>query len=153
MQYKVPQRIDMEDKIIGPFTMKQFVVLLTGGMITYATIKAGNVIAIVFIGVPVTILTLCLTFIKVQDQPFSKFLFSALLYMIKPKRRAWIKDWHLEGISQSVVKPSEKKEVKRESKHIERAQLEELSKILDSRGSIGELKLSTPTPPKKKISI
>ena len=134
MQFKVPQRIDMEDKIIGPLTMKQFVSLLVGGMITYATIKSGNVSLIAIIGVPVAIFTLVLTFIKVQDQPFSKFLFSFALYVLKPKRRAWIKDWHVEGPTHSVVMPAKKEEIKHAQKHVERAQLEELSKILDTRG-------------------
>ena len=35
MRYKVPQNIDMEDRIVGPLTMVQFVIVMIGGMIVY----------------------------------------------------------------------------------------------------------------------
>lgn len=134
MQFKVPQNIDMEDKIIGPLTMKQFIYLIVGGMITYACIKTYNIYWILFLGVPSGLIALCLAFIKIQDQPFSKFIFSLTLFTVKPKQRIWSKDWiathEIHGV---VQKPVE--EVKKEpQKHIEKSELEKLSDLLDTRG-------------------
>lgn len=135
MKFKVPQKIDIEDKIVGPLTMKQFVYLLVGGMISYTTIKMANIAAIIFIGVPVALISLCLAFVKIQDQSFSKFLFSLVLFVIKPRNRAWVKQWQTEGVTTFVVHPQENTNIIRhEAKHVKQSDLEKLSKILDMRG-------------------
>ena len=36
MQYKIPQNVRIEDKIVGPLTLKQLIILGVGGGITYA---------------------------------------------------------------------------------------------------------------------
>lgn len=44
MQYSVPQFVDVEDTIIGPFTLKQFLIFLFGGLIIffyYSIFKLG----------------------------------------------------------------------------------------------------------------
>ena len=35
MQYNIPQFVDVEDKIIGPLTLKQFLTLLGGGLLVF----------------------------------------------------------------------------------------------------------------------
>lgn len=134
LQFKVPQHIEMEDKIIGPLTMKQFVNLLIGGMITYAIIKTYNPLLIAFVGVPIGLLTLAIAFIKVQDQPFPQFLLSLILFMVKPKERTWHKDWHIEGKTNTVVQKTKVVTATSEEKHIGKAELKDLSTILDTRG-------------------
>jgi len=135
MQFKVPQNIDMEDKIIGPLTMKQFVYLIVGGMITYATIKTYNVWLIVVVGLPIGLFALCLAFIKIQDQSFSKFLFSLALFQTRSKKRLWSKTWEIENAPKQVVqKLIVKEEIKELPKHVERSELEKLSYVLDTRG-------------------
>jgi len=125
----------MEDRIIGPLTMKQFVYLLVGGMVFYATIKAGNIGLIVFLGIPVAILALCLAFIKIQDQPFSKFLFSLILFWVKPRQRIWFKDWQIgKQIRPVIKKKKEDPKGKHIQKEVEKSELEKLSVILDTRG-------------------
>lgn len=135
MQFKVPQNIQMEDKIIGPLTMKQFVYLLVGGMVSYATIKTYNPAMIIFVGIPVAILALCLAFIKIQDQPFSKFLFSFAQYMLKPKQRVWQKDKEIFHSQKPIIQNTKKKDDKKSApKEVEKSELEKLSYILDTRG-------------------
>ena len=143
MQFKVPQKIDMEDKIIGPLTKKQFVYLLVGGMITYATIKSYNVTLIAFLGVPVGLIALALAFIKVQDQSFSKFLVSLLYFFVKPRRRYWHKEWQMEAQKSVVVAGKESQTVQKTGgKLVERKELERLSVILDTKGEEAIKKVS-----------
>ncbi len=135
MQFKVPQNIQMEDKIIGPLTMKQFVYLLVGGMVTYATIKSYNTTMFLFVGLPVGILALCLAFIKIQDQPFSKFILSLVSYLLKPKQRVWQKDRIVYATSSPIVQEKVGKDKKQFApKEVEKSELEKLSYILDTRG-------------------
>ena len=84
MQFKVPQNIDLEDKIIGPLTLMQFVYLAAGGVIIYITRELASAPVFWLIAIPVAIISLSLTFLKVQDQPFSHFLYSLAIYITKP---------------------------------------------------------------------
>ncbi len=74
MQFKVPQNIDMEDKIVGPLTLVQFTELVIAGLVFYVTLRFTNVIIVVFIGLPVLLFGLALAFIKIQDPPFRNVL-------------------------------------------------------------------------------
>lgn len=134
MQFKVPQKIDMEDKIVGPLTMKQFLYLMISGMVFYATIKSYDPILIIFVGSPFLIIGLCLAFIKIQDQPFSKFLISLLMFLTKSKKRVWYKDWQDEGVNQSVIKKDNALRQVHQEKVLEKSEVEKLSQILDTRG-------------------
>jgi hypothetical protein len=93
-QYKVPQNIDLEDKIVGPFTMKQFVYLMVGGGLIYGLYQGwidyeNGVLYTILAGIPIAALALALTFIKVNDRPFEFFLVNLLSYLTKPKKRLW----------------------------------------------------------------
>ena len=71
MQYKVPQKIDLEDKIIGPLTLKQFIYLLGGGMIDYMILSVtqssfGGWVLIIL----VSLIALAFAFVQVEEQPF-----------------------------------------------------------------------------------
>ena len=93
-QYKVPQNIDLEDKIVGPFTMKQFGYLMAGGALVYAIYQVflpyenGTIYAVI-LGAPVAILVVCLTFIKVNDRPFEYFILSLFKFIFNPKKMIW----------------------------------------------------------------
>ncbi|MBI4032739.1 PrgI family protein [Candidatus Berkelbacteria bacterium] len=94
-RYQVPQNIDMEDKIVGPLTMLQFVYLMVGGMIVYLSWTLFDISLFLVIAVPVGLFTLALAFVKVQDQPFPKFMAAFLLYLVRPKARVWQKEQQL----------------------------------------------------------
>ena len=135
MQYKVPQNIDLEDKIIGPLTLIQFVYLMAGGMIIYISFNTIKSAAFYLIAIPVAILSLALTFVKVQDQPFSHFLGSFALYFVKPRKRIWHKLPEMETVKvveTRAVKKDEKKVYK--GKTLSQTNLAELSSVLDTRG-------------------
>ena len=74
MQFKVPQFIDIEDKIIGPLTLKQFIYLL-GGLgviaISWFYFKLG---VFIIISIPILVLSLGLAFFKVNGRPLVSIL-------------------------------------------------------------------------------
>lgn len=88
-QYKVPQNVDMQDRIVGPLTMFQFLYLLAGGMVFYTTLKTPSPIDLIFIGIPAGLLSLCFAFVKINDQPFIRFIVSFLYFSTHPKARIW----------------------------------------------------------------
>ncbi|HET8574629.1 MAG TPA: PrgI family protein [Candidatus Paceibacterota bacterium] len=95
MQYQVPQFIEVEDKLFGPLTFKQFVYI--GGCLGLAYTShvyvpyVGNFLALGAVGLGV-----CLAFVKVNNKPFIyvmeaffKYLFHAKLYVWRkvPKKK------------------------------------------------------------------
>lgn len=90
MQFKVPQFIDMEDKIVGPLTLKQFVYILGAGGFSFLlwTFIPIKIIAVILI-IPVGGFFLALAFIKVNDRPFIDTIESAFGYYTSSKIYTW----------------------------------------------------------------
>ncbi len=89
MQYPVPQFQDVEDKVIGPLTFKQFIYILGGSGLSYAilqTVPAGLNILLIAV---VMGLSLSLAFYKINRQPFINIIEAAFYYSIKNKLYLW----------------------------------------------------------------
>ncbi len=85
MRFEVPQFIEIEDKIFGPFTWKQFVYLAGGvGLATVLFFTTPFFVFVIF-GVPVGGLAVLLAFYPVNNRPFSAFL-EAGVYFYKNNR-------------------------------------------------------------------
>jgi hypothetical protein len=91
MRFEVPQFIEIEDKIFGPFTWRQFL-YLCGGMGMAAAIFLTSKILFVFVGIPLAILSGALAFYSVNSRPFSAFLESILNYFTGQKLYLWRKE-------------------------------------------------------------
>ncbi len=89
MRYQVPQFIEVEDKIFGPFTIKQFVYLAGGGGVCLAAFSTLPLFIAVFIAIPVGGLALALAFYKVNGRPFVVSMEHAFRYFISHKLYLW----------------------------------------------------------------
>lgn len=136
MQYKVPQKIDLEDKIIGPLTLKQFIYLLAGAMIDYMIFSAaGSSLwgwAIIFL---VSLAALAFAFIQIEEQPFSYLVMNLFSYLARPKIRLWDKRSRVT----KAVEFKNKKEEKSSGPAIKgreevKSSLETLAQVLDTHG-------------------
>ena len=92
MQFRVPQFIDMEDKIIGPLTLKQFgyIVGACGVSFIIWTFVPIRILAVLII-IPVAGLFLALAFIRYNNRSFGELLESAFDYYTNPKVYTWKK--------------------------------------------------------------
>jgi hypothetical protein len=92
MQFQVPQFIEVEDKLFGPLTLKQFIYLAGGvGMsaILYFVIPY-HFIAII-LAVPFVAFSLALAFYQINSKPFVEVLEAAISYYFKNKLYIWKK--------------------------------------------------------------
>lgn len=101
MQFKVPQFIEIEDKLFGPLTFKQFAYLLGGAGIVYVLYKVLPFWISIFLIIPVAILSALLVFYKVNGKPFIFYLQAGASYLSSKKLYIW---------KQRLVKPNEKKD-------------------------------------------
>jgi len=130
MQFQVPQNIDLEDKIIGPLTLKQFIYLLVGGMLDYMWYTFFDSALFIILSLPTTVFALAMAFAKVQDQPFPKFLGSLIIFILRPKILTWGKTQK----PKIIESPDTKKEKIIHPKMAEESQIQKLSQIIDTQG-------------------
>ena len=91
MRFEVPQFIEVEDKIFGPFTWRQFIYLMGGGGIAGVLFITAPTFVFLFFGLPVGALAVLLAFYPVNNRPFSIYLESVLRYMSGTKLYLWRK--------------------------------------------------------------
>ena len=91
MQFKVPQFIDMEDKVFGNLSFKQFVYLAGGGGLAYMSISILPIYIAILVAPAIAGLALALTFVKINGKPFSHALESYVRYHSKSKLYLWKK--------------------------------------------------------------
>ena len=138
MQFKVPQNIDMADRIVGPLTLIQFLYLLVGGIIIYFllnTVAPVNNVLFMALSLPIGFFSIAMAFLKVQDQPFPRFVAAFFIFLFKPKTRVWVKD----GVSTNVVIVPDAPDASKQAVHrksVKRAEIEQLVHTLDSGGHL-----------------
>jgi hypothetical protein len=92
MRFDVPQFIEIEDKIFGPFTWKQFVYLCGGVGIGVVLFIAAPFIIFLIFGAPLIGLAILLAFYPVNNRPFSLFIESMVNYYSRSRNYRWRKD-------------------------------------------------------------
>lgn len=89
MRQEVPQFIDIEDKVIGPLSFRQFIYLVGGAGLGYVAYKLVPV-PINFLLTPVgPALGLLLAFYKKNGRPFLEVAQSAMRYQLRGKLYLW----------------------------------------------------------------
>ncbi len=116
MQYKIPQEIDIEDKIIGPFTLKGFgfVFATIVTALTFLAILSSfglNFILALIIGLFFGSFFLIIGFVPFNGKPMYTFGKPLLDFLMKPRQRVWKKV--IVEPKQAPQKP-EREEVKKE---------------------------------------
>lgn len=137
MQFRVPQFLDIEDKIFGPFTFKQFGYLL--GAIAFAYIF-WKLVPYAIVSFPLILIFsgtfLALAFVKINNRPFADVLESAYKFIIGDK----ILVWHKSEIKKELFDTQKMKEFEENKKKLENKielkvvsqdKIKDLSKRLD----------------------
>ncbi len=101
MQFEVPQFIEIEDKIFGPLTWRQFLYMGGGGMMAVVMFLTMPFIVFILLGIPIAVVAFALAFYPVNNRPFSYFLEAMYTYATKQK----VYHWHQ---SQDIVHKNEK---------------------------------------------
>ena len=102
-QFIVPQFIDKEDRIIGPITVRQFLICLFGAGFVFVEYKALATPYFIFALIITVALAGTFGFLKVNGQPFHLFFVNFLQTKFRPKLRVWNKE-----ISTQELKGAEK---------------------------------------------
>lgn len=95
MQFKVPQNVQREDRIVGPLTLKQMIICAIGGVIAYAIYVSLGRHYIWITWLPpvaiVTLITLAFAFMRPLDLSFTKWILLWIEFSLLPRERKWAK--------------------------------------------------------------
>ena len=92
-QFTVPQFIDVEDKMIGPITARQFIIMLSGFMVIALFYKILDFSAFLFFGLIVFAISGIFAFFKVNGMPFHFFILNFVQTYGEPFLRVWNNDY------------------------------------------------------------
>jgi hypothetical protein len=133
-QYKVPQNVEAEDKIIGPLTLKQFIYCVIGvgwALLCFLILRAFLPVMIV-VAAPVTILFLLLGLYQRDGQNFEQYLVALVGFFSQSRRRLWTKEPIVESFKIEPVKATVE-QTQRNPAEV-RSQLDKLATLVDARG-------------------
>jgi len=123
-QFTVPQFIDREAKILGPITVRQFIICLVGAGFIFLAYKLSDFSLFIVLAVIIAIIFGGLAFIKINSRPLHYFLLAFVNTSRRPAVRVWKKDIK----SSKVIKkePTTEEKIKAETK----AKKKQISQIL-----------------------
>lgn len=133
--YKVPQDVEAEDKLVGPFGFRQFVYLgIAGGtgFIGYLLYQIQPVLLV--IPIPIIIFFVVLALPLRKEQPMETYLLALLRFYLKPKLRLWNPDGTITYVEIVAPRMVEQKLTKDIMGETATERLDYLARIMDSRG-------------------
>ncbi|MDR0591017.1 MAG: PrgI family protein [Candidatus Nomurabacteria bacterium] len=113
--YTVPQDVEADDKLLGPFSFRQFIYLI---IVAFACL-IGWLLSQIFIGLiivplPIVVFFGALALPLKKDQPMEVYLMAILSFYLKPNKRLWKadgKDHIITITAPKVVEPDRTKSV------------------------------------------
>lgn len=91
-QFVVPQFIDVEDKILGPITTRQFAIMMVDALVMFIIYKLVYIWYALAVDVILLACGIVLAFVRVNGQPFHYFLLNLVQTLKRPGRRVWNKE-------------------------------------------------------------
>lgn len=89
MQFKVPQFLDIEDKIFGPFTFKEFAYLAGGAGLCFVLYKILGVVLGAMPILAVAALSIALARYRPNNKPFLNMIEAGFGYFVQSKLYIW----------------------------------------------------------------
>ena len=130
MQFKVPQFLDIEDKIFGPFTFREFVYLAGGAGLCFVLYK---LLGLVFGAIPilaVAALAIALARYRPNNKPFINMIEAGFTYLMQSKLHIWKRRQSKAGVKEPD-KVMVEKNIKRDTIRLSGNKLRDLAWSLD----------------------
>lgn len=136
-QYKVPQDVEAEDKLLGPLSLRQFIyaiIALVWGALMWVVFKNIPIIAIILI-LPISGVFLALAFGRKEGQSFENYFLALVRFMVLPRKRFWMKDTSIVIVKEAPPPPKKEADFERDPRQV-RGQLQQLALILETQGNV-----------------
>lgn len=134
-QFTVPQFIDAEDKIFGPITARQFVILVVAFMTDALLYRLLPFVWFLAIAIPIFAIAIVFAFTRINGVAFHYFLLNIIQTLKKPGLRIWDKRIS-DAVLRSLVKKAEEPPPPPPPRKapISRSKLQELTLVVNTGG-------------------
>lgn len=133
--YKVPQDVEADDKLIGPFSFRQFIYLVIVALaIMLGWGLAQLFVPLAIIPLPVVVFFGALALPLRKDQPMEIYMAAMVSFYLKPRRRLWDPDGIDSLVEITVPKVIEYSRTKDLTKSEADRRFSYLAEIVDSQG-------------------
>ncbi len=133
--YKVPQDVEAEDKLIGPFSFRQFIYLIVAALgIFFAWLLAQIFIGLIIIPLPIIVAFLALALPLRKDQPMETYLIAMLKFFFKPRHRIWDPEGTISLVQITAPKVAEGPQLKEFGGSEASQRLAYLAQVVDTQG-------------------
>jgi hypothetical protein len=134
MQFAVPQFTEVEDKLIGPLTLKQFLVILASGAVImfFYSIFGINIFFFIF-AIPLGILGLALAFGKFNGRPLFGYIGAFIAYLSRPQVRVFKREEVTVSMTFKTEKKAEPIVVDKTIEEPNQSRLKKLAYLLDQK--------------------
>jgi hypothetical protein len=133
--YKVPQDVEADDKLIGPFSFRQFIYLIIVALSCALAWGLGQLfIPLAIIPLPVIIFFGAIALPLRKDQPMEVYMAAMVSFYLKPRKRLWEADGIESLIEITVPKVIEIQRTKNLSQNEAQERFGYLAEIVDSQG-------------------
>lgn len=137
MQFVVPQFIEVESKVIGPISVRQFIILLFTAGVIFIWYSIFSTVFFAISGVITLAIGGVFAFVRINSQPFHEFALSVILTAKRPALGVWHRDTH-----RTIITKMTRKDRKEDKNHgptaqkptVSESHIAELSLIADTAG-------------------
>lgn len=105
-QFVVPQFIANEDKILGPITVRQFIIILAGGLLDFIFYKLFDFTLFLIVVIPFSLIVVVIAFVRINGQAFHLFLLNLFQTIRRARLRVWNKKPRESELREYIVKPA-----------------------------------------------
>lgn len=134
-QFVVPQFLDVEDKVIGPITVRQFIILLLSGGIEFVAWRFADFSLFFVVTILNSALTILFAFVKINGRPVHFFFLNVIQTRKRPNLKIWNKEFSPQELRENMKKVDTKPIVEpRRKQALGTTRLAELSLIVDTGG-------------------
>lgn len=133
MLFNVPQYIDVEDKVAGPFTAKQLLWMFGCGATLLVLWNILDKVTFIISAILIVLLFGALAFYRPYNQPLVKFIYFAIIFLFRPKIYVWKRITERRSFNRKDENKAPA-HVEKKKESLVSGDVEELAKMLDSAG-------------------
>ena len=137
MKYQVPQFVDVESKIIGPLTLKQFIYVAGGIGACFLLLRFLPFLIAILVSIPIAGFAGALAFYKVNGKPFERIIEVAVAYYSSSRFFIWKKEQV--PIKPKIVSTAPSTVAQQDVVRLTRGKLHSLARSLDAEYTRGNV--------------
>ncbi|MBI2462947.1 MAG: PrgI family protein [Candidatus Spechtbacteria bacterium] len=131
-QFQVPKFIDLEEKILASLTLPQTLTVVGAGAVIVGLYFILESFLFFPVAIIISIVTLVLAFVRVNEKPFADFFMNFLTFTVSPRVYVWTRAPQKQAETPTKIK-KEVGQFARPGASVTREQIQQLAQRIDKK--------------------